>query len=484
VTAKGLFMEPEHHHAHGPANRRRFVLTTAAPLFVCEPPVLAGAAPAGAAVIALHGPRGITAGFECGLRAVAAQGYLVAAPIHYFRDGGHEYVSAVSADRAYAALTGQDIDADVDAAVEHVTGRLRLRVAALVGTELAAPAVQRAALRYPGAVALTVPDEDDRRAGDGTTAEWLTVARHLGCAGSWPAGTGRAVLPVTAVASTRLSTADLSDEYPDVAQACAGFTQYGGRRWFAGPVATVRCHEDTRLTRTVLSEPGNGRVLVVDGGGSLRRALLGDASAGLAVANGWAGVVIHGAVRDAAALRHIDLGVAALGTCPARGGAAGAGERDLTVTVGGAVIAPGGYLAADEDGLLFLPQAPATPSAAPAGQPDHPYRAAVVAGGLAHVSGALGVDAGGRAVSGRRAALAAAVDRLSERLGTVGAGLGDLVKCTFYVTDVSLRAEANDLYRELFPAGPPARTFVEVAALPYGATVEIDAIARANAGPA
>jgi regulator of ribonuclease activity A len=467
-------MEPEHHHAHGPANRGRVVLTTAAPLFVCEPPFLAAAA-----VIALHGPHGITAGFEWGLRAVAAQGYLVAAPIHYFRDGGHEYVSVASARRAYAALAESDIDADVDAAVDHVASRLRLRVAAVIGSEPTAPAVRRVAGRHPQVAALTVSGGD----GDGTTAGWLDAAGHLGCAQSWLASAGRAVLAVTTIASPRLSTADLSDEHAGVAQACGGFTQYGGRRWFAGPVATVRCYEDTRLTRIALSEPGDGRVLVVDGGGSVNRALLGDVSAGLAAARGWAGVVIHGAIRDAAALRHIDLGVAALGTSPARGGTTGTGERDIAVTVRGALIAPGGYLVADEDGLLFLPQAPDA-AVAPATPADHPYRAAVVAGGLAHVSGALGVDTDGRAVPGRRAALAAAMDRLAERLGTVGAGVGDLVKCTFYVTDVSLRAEANDLYRELFPEGPPARTFVEVAALPYGATVEIDAIARANAGPA
>jgi carboxymethylenebutenolidase len=182
-------MEPEHHHAHGPANRGRVVLTTAAPLFVCEPPV-----PAGAAVIALHGPHGITAEFEWGLRAVAARGYLAAAPIHYFRDGGHEYVSAVSARRAYAALAGQDIDADVDAAVDHVTGRLRLRVAALMGSELAAPALRRAASRYPQAAAVTVPDADgDARAGDGSPPGWLSAAAHLDCARSWPASARRAV---------------------------------------------------------------------------------------------------------------------------------------------------------------------------------------------------------------------------------------------------------------------------------------------------
>jgi regulator of ribonuclease activity A len=450
-------MEPEHHHAHGPANRGRVVLTTAAPLFVCEP-----SAPSGTAVIALHGPYGITAGFEWGLRAVAAQGYLVAAPIHYYRDGGHEYVSAADARRAYDALA--DVDADVDAAADHLVGRLRLRIAAVMGSELTAPAVRRAASRHPQVAAVTVPDGDGRP-GDGTPAGWLAAASHLGCGAPWPASAGQAVLLVTTISSPRLTTAGLSDEHAGVAQACGGFTQYGGRRWFAGPVATVRCHEDTRLSRTVLSDPGGGRVLVVDGGGSLGPALFGDASATLAAGNGWAGVVIHGAVRDAAALRHIDLGVAALGTCPARGGTTGAGERDVAVTVCGALIAPGGYLVADEDGLVYLPEAPA--AAAPAPPADHPYRAAE-----------------GRAVPGRRAALAAAMDRLAERLGTVGAGLGDLVKCTFYVTDVSLRSEANDLYRELFPAGPPARTFVEVAALPYEATVEIDAIARANAGPA
>jgi dienelactone hydrolase len=182
-------METEHHHAHGPANRGRVVLTTAAPLFVCEPPV-----PAEAAVIALHGPHGITAEFEWGLRAVASRGYLVAAPIHYFRDGGHEYVSAASASHAYAALNARDIDADVDAAVEHVTGRLGLRAAAVMGSELAGAAVRRAASRYPHAAAVTVPDSDsDGRAGDGTAAGWLAATAHLSCTESWPASARRAV---------------------------------------------------------------------------------------------------------------------------------------------------------------------------------------------------------------------------------------------------------------------------------------------------
>jgi regulator of ribonuclease activity A len=278
--------------------------------------------------------------------------------------------------------------------------------------------------------------------------------------------------------SLELSTSDLSDEYGASAQICgAGFTQYGGRRRFAGPVVTIRCHLDNRLMRTILSEQGHGRVLVVDGGASLRRALLGDVSAALAARNGWAGIVINGAVRDADALRTLDVGVVALGTCPRRGDHTGAGERDVELEIDGARIVPGSYLVSDRDGIVCLAKAPVE-RLAPAGtEQDHPYRPAVLAGSVVHVSGALGVDRDGVAVLGRQTALAAAMDRLGERLGTVGADVGDLVKCTYYVTDVSLRAEANDQYRQLFPNNPPARTFVEVSALPYGAIVEIDGVA-------
>ncbi|HEY6493722.1 MAG TPA: ribonuclease E activity regulator RraA [Trebonia sp.] len=296
---------------------------------------------------------------------------------------------------------------------------------------------------------------------------------------------------MTPAKETAPSTASLSDAHGDAAQSCGGFTQYGGRRRFAGRAATIRCHEDSRLISAALAEPGEGRVLAVDGGGSLRRALLGQALAALAVNNGWAGVVVNGAVRDTGTLARIDLGVAALAACPGRGGHAGAGERDVDLEIRGARISPRSYLVADEDGVLCLPEPPAaagtaTLAAAVSGQAqrthDHPYRAAVAAGGLVHVSGALGVGPDGVAVAGRREALTAAMDRLAERLATAGAGLGDLVKCTYYVTDVSLRDEANDQYLALFPNQPPARTFVEVAGLPYGAIVEIDALALARTG--
>lgn len=111
--------------------------------------------------------------------------------------------------------------------------------------------------------------------------------------------------------------------------------------------------------------------------------------------------------------------------------------------------------------------------------PDpHPYSPAFVAGDTVYVSGALSVDADGCAVAGRREALDAAAARLTERLATAGATLADVVKTTYFVTDVTLRDEANEQYEELFAVPRPARSFVAVAALPYGATVEIEAIGR------
>ncbi|MET7996713.1 dienelactone hydrolase family protein [Amycolatopsis sp. NPDC005232] len=145
----------DHHHAHGPANRGRIVLTTAAPLFVCEP--LNG--PATEAIVALHGAHGITAGFERALRAMAARGYLVAAPFHYFRDGGPEYVTEPAARDAYTALADEDVDVDVDAAIDHVRARLRLRPVAVVGeTPAAANAVRRAGRRHPEVEAIASPE--------------------------------------------------------------------------------------------------------------------------------------------------------------------------------------------------------------------------------------------------------------------------------------------------------------------------------------
>lgn len=108
----------------------------------------------------------------------------------------------------------------------------------------------------------------------------------------------------------------------------------------------------------------------------------------------------------------------------------------------------------------------------------HPYSPAFAVGDLAFVSGALSIDREGHAVPGRTDALVAAIDRLTERLATVGFSLADVVKTTYFVTDVSLRDEANAHYEQIFAEPRPARSFVEVAGLPYGATVEIEAIAH------
>jgi regulator of ribonuclease activity A len=157
-------------------------------------------------------------------------------------------------------------------------------------------------------------------------------------------------------APDELATADLYDEHGALLESCdLQLRQLGGRPRFRGTVVTIRCHEDNALVRSVLGEPGHGRVLVVDGGGSLRTALMGDRIAASAVANGWAGVVVHGAVRDVAVLRTLDLGIKALGSNPRTSAKTGAGERDVPVTFGGAVFTPGAELVSDDDGIVVLP---------------------------------------------------------------------------------------------------------------------------------
>ena len=119
----------------------------------------------------------------------------------------------------------------------------------------------------------------------------------------------------------------------------------------------MRCYEDNALLKAVLSEPGEGRVLVVDGGAPAHRALLGDMIGGLAVDNGWAGIVINGAVRDVAALRALDIGIKALGSNPRKSTKSGDGRRDVPVSFGNATFAPGAQLHSDEDRIIVLPGA-------------------------------------------------------------------------------------------------------------------------------
>ncbi|WP_242901012.1 ribonuclease E activity regulator RraA [Actinomadura terrae] len=148
-------------------------------------------------------------------------------------------------------------------------------------------------------------------------------------------------------------TADLIDDFDAELRSCeTQFRQYGARASFAGPVSTVRCHRDNGLVKRVLNTPGGGGVLVVDGAGSLASALLGDMIGAAAVANGWAGVVINGAVRDVAALRTLDLGVKALGSNPRKSAKDGAGETGVPVSFGGVEFRPGDWLYSDEDGIV------------------------------------------------------------------------------------------------------------------------------------
>jgi len=116
----------------------------------------------------------------------------------------------------------------------------------------------------------------------------------------------------------------------------------------------VRCDEDNALLKSVLSTPGEGGVLVIDGGGSLHTALVGDVIAELARSNGWIGLVVHGAVRDASTLRGIELGIKALGTNPRKSSKTGTGDRDVTVSFGGVTFVPGDIAYSDDDGIVVV----------------------------------------------------------------------------------------------------------------------------------
>ena len=134
------------------------------------------------------------------------------------------------------------------------------------------------------------------------------------------------------------------------------FQRYGGRSSFSGQIVTLKLFEDNSFVRKALEEPGNGRVLVIDGGGSLRRALVGDQLAALGVRNGWNGIVVYGCIRDAAAIGAMDIGVLALATHPQKTDKKNVGEADVPLTFGGVTLHPGEWLCADADGVLVSTQ--------------------------------------------------------------------------------------------------------------------------------
>jgi regulator of ribonuclease activity A len=148
-------------------------------------------------------------------------------------------------------------------------------------------------------------------------------------------------------------TPDLLDSHPELEACEAGLGHYGGVRRFCGEVVTLRCFEDNTLVREILKTPGNGRVLVVDGGGSRRCALVGDQLAGAGRDNGWAGIIVAGCVRDAAALAALPIGVMALGVQPRRSDKRGQGMQGIRVQILGARVRPGDFAYADEDGVVF-----------------------------------------------------------------------------------------------------------------------------------
>lgn len=151
------------------------------------------------------------------------------------------------------------------------------------------------------------------------------------------------------------TTPDLCDAHPDVAVLPFQFRLFGQRTVFAGPVSTVACFEDNSRVAEAVAEPGEGRVLVVDGQGSLDRSLLGDRLAAKASENGWAGVVVLGAVRDVEIIDGIDIGVRALGVCPRKTDKQDRGDRDVPLRVGEVPVLPGGWLYADRNGVIISP---------------------------------------------------------------------------------------------------------------------------------
>lgn len=150
-----------------------------------------------------------------------------------------------------------------------------------------------------------------------------------------------------------LLTTDLCDAHEDKVRVVEPmFNSFGGRDAFFGQIATLKLFEDNALVRKALESPGNGRVLVIDGGGSLRRALVGDQLAALGVKNGWAGVVVYGCIRDSRAIGDMAIGVFALDTHPMKTLKKNTGDADIPVTFGGVTFVPGEWLYADEDGVI------------------------------------------------------------------------------------------------------------------------------------
>ena len=154
-----------------------------------------------------------------------------------------------------------------------------------------------------------------------------------------------------------LHTTDLCDQHSDRLQIAEPLLRdFGGRTAFSGPITTLKVFEDNTLVRAALEEPGQGRVLVVDGGGSQRCALVGDMLAAIGHDNDWAGIIVYGCVRDVVELANIQIGIKAIAAHPLRSVKRGVGERDVPVRFVGIQFQPGQHLYADQDGLVVADQ--------------------------------------------------------------------------------------------------------------------------------
>ena len=150
-------------------------------------------------------------------------------------------------------------------------------------------------------------------------------------------------------------TSDVMDVHEDALMCEVQFRTFGLRRAAEGPLRTVRCVDDNSIIRSTLQEPSAGGILVVDGAASYRTALMGDNMAGIAMASGWAGVILLGCVRDSTLIDALDVHIKALGVCPRKSAKQGRGERDIPIEIGGTTFTPGHYLYSDADGLVVLP---------------------------------------------------------------------------------------------------------------------------------
>lgn len=159
------------------------------------------------------------------------------------------------------------------------------------------------------------------------------------------------------MSNSKIITPDLCDEYPDLVQVLEPMmNNYGAIDAFGGEIVTVKCFEDNSVVKEQVGLPGEGRVMVVDGGGSMRNALLGDMLAEKAAENGWAGLVIYGCIRDVDVIRQTQLGVQAMNTNPRKTEKRGIGDLNVPVTFGGVTFTPGHFVYADNNGVIVSPE--------------------------------------------------------------------------------------------------------------------------------